>query len=99
MWRRSCCPSHGSHIGAGRRARGEATPGRLQGVPKGVPHGRQPSDGPGPGPRHRGGPAPGTSQVREQGAQRHPRRVQLGGVVADTSRASGHHEEQSQGRG
>lgn len=60
---------HPHQWGGGGGEQGEAAPRSLQGAPKGVPHGRQPSDSPSPGPHHRSGPVPEMSQVWEQGTQ------------------------------
>lgn len=46
--------------------------GACRAFQSGVPHGRRPSDSPGPGPHRRVAQAPETSQMREQGARVSP---------------------------
>lgn len=65
--------------------------GACRAFQSGVPHGRRPSDSPGPGPHRRVAQAPETSQMREQGARVTPgvHRGANGGCHYGGLRASG----------
>lgn len=65
--------------------------GACRAFQSGVPHGRRPSDSPGPGPHRHVAQAPETSQMREQGARVTPgvHRGANGGCHYEGLRASG----------